>query len=410
MSTTRSQGYIVVGSSCLVQAVYVGVLFTFGLLFLEFEQTFGWSRATISGAFSLFLLTTGSIGIVIGKLNDRFGPERIMIVGAIVHGTGYALMYMIQAPWQLYLFFGVLAAVGFSTHDIVTLSTIARWFTTKRNLMSGIVKAGAGLGQFVIPVLIAALLATYDWRITCLLIGFTSTVVLTFLSRFLRRNPPATASHAGADAHTGSAGVSLSEGGMTLSIAATTRNFWILCVGQFLVFSCLMVVMVHVVPHARDLGFTPDRAAQVLATIGAASIFGRIGMGGVADQIGGKRSLIITYTLLSGSLVWLLFIQEPWILFLFAPIYGFIHGAFFTLISPTVAELFGTRSHGVIFATILFHGTIGGALSPIIAGTVFDTIGSYQPVFLALSILAIAGLVLVNFVESQRVSPVGSAV
>ena len=59
MRTLRNKQILVVGSSFLVQAVYVGVLFTFGIFFLEFEKTFGWSRATISGAFSVFLITTG---------------------------------------------------------------------------------------------------------------------------------------------------------------------------------------------------------------------------------------------------------------------------------------------------------------------------------------------------------------
>jgi MFS family permease len=124
--------------------------------------------------------------------------------------------------------------------------------------------------------------------------------------------------------------------------------------------------------------------------------------------MGGKRALTISYLLLTGNLIWILFIENPWILFLFAPIYGFTHGAFFTLISPTVAEFFGTRSHGVIFAIVLLHGTIGGAMSPIIAGLVFDATGTYQPVFITLSVLAFTGLILINFVQKIPVSPAES--
>ena len=273
MRELRNQQILIVGTSFLVQAVYVGVLFTFGIFFLEFEQTFGWSRATISGAFSVFLIVTGSIGVVMGKLNDHFGPQKIMITGAIIHGAGYALMSLIQAPWQLYFFYGVLAAIGFSTHDIVTLSTIARWFTNKRSLMSGIVKAGAGAGQFVVPILLTMLLTIWDWRTACLAFGAISTLVLTAIAQFLTRHPPA------ADEQPELATSPKSEVGFSLRQAIRTPNFWILCIGQFLVFFCLMVVMIHVAPHARDLGFDAIRAAQVLSTIGAASIFGRIIMG-----------------------------------------------------------------------------------------------------------------------------------
>ena len=402
MNSHRNQQFLIVGTGFLVQAVYVGLLFMFGILFLEFEETFGWSRALISGAFSVFLLGTGFIGIAMGKLNDLFGPRRIMIAGALIHGAGYALMSLIQAPWQLYFFYGVLVAVGFSTHDILTLSTIARWFTAKRSLMSGIVKAGAGAGTFVVPILVTTLLSVWNWRIACLVVGATSTLILIFLAQFLTRNPPSTPAPSRGD----STPAPQTEFGLTLKLATKTRNFWILCFGQFLIFSCLMVVMIHVAPHARDLGFGTTQAAKVLSTIGAASILGRIILGGAADRLGGKRTLIIAYSLLSASLIWLIFIREPWILFLFAPVYGFTHGAFFTLISPTIAEFFGTRSHGVIFAIVLFPGTIGGALSPLIAGHVFDTLGSYQPVFICLAGLAVAGLVLVYFLHSDSLAEI----
>ena len=402
MNSHRNQQFVIVGTGFLVQAVYVGLLFMFGILFLEFEETFGWSRALISGAFSVFLLGTGFIGIAMGKLNDLFGPRRIMIAGALIHGAGYALMSLIQAPWQLYFFYGVLVAVGFSTHDILTLSTIARWFTAKRSLMSGIVKAGAGAGTFVVPILVTTLLSVWNWRIACLVVGAASTLILIFLAQFLTRNPPSTPAPSRGD----STPAPQTEFGLTLKLATKTRNFWILCFGQFLIFSCLMVVMIHVAPHARDLGFGTTQAAKVLSTIGAASILGRIILGGAADRLGGKRTLIIAYSLLSASLIWLIFIREPWILFLFAPVYGFTHGAFFTLISPTIAEFFGTRSHGVIFAIVLFPGTIGGALSPLIAGHVFDTLGSYQPVFICLAGLAVAGLVLVYFLHSDSLAEI----
>ena len=265
MNSHRNQQFLIVGTGFLVQAVYVGLLFMFGILFLEFEETFGWSRAVISGAFSVFLLATGFIGIAMGKLNDLFGPRRIMIAGALIHGAGYALMSLIQAPWQLYLFYGVLVAVGFSTHDIVTLSTIARWFTTKRSLMSGIVKAGAGTGTFVIPILLTVLLSVWDWRIACPCCWCSFYFDFDLSSRsFLTRNPLSTPRQP----HNNSIPTPQTEIGLTLKLAIKTPNFWILCVGQFLIFSCLMVVMIHVAPHARDLGFETTQAAKVLSTIG----------------------------------------------------------------------------------------------------------------------------------------------
>jgi len=62
------------------------------------------------------------------------------------------------------------------------------------------------------------------------------------------------------------------------------------------------------------------------------------------------------------------------------------------LFSPLVAELFGTRSHGVILATGAFAGSIGAAIGPIIAGYIFDASGSYTIAFILCAMLAFAGL------------------
>ena len=88
------------------------------------------------------------MGVLAGRLNDRIGPRVLLMVSGISFGIGYLLMSRIQALWQLYLLFGILVGIGLSTHDVITLSTVARWFVTRRGMMTGIVKVGTGVGQF----------------------------------------------------------------------------------------------------------------------------------------------------------------------------------------------------------------------------------------------------------------------
>ena len=76
-------------------------------------------------------------------------------------------------------------------------------------------------------------------------------------------------------------------------------------------------------------------------------------------------------------------------------LYGFGHGGFFSVVSPTVAEYFGIQSHGALFGIILFFGTIGGAIGPILGGMVFDFSGNYDRPFITLAVLMALGLILV---------------
>ncbi len=128
-------------------------------------------------------------------------------------------------------------------------------------------------------------------------------------------------------------------------------------------------------------------------------MLGRFVMGVAIDRIGGKRSLIICFSIFLCGFIWLQMARETWMLFLFAVIYGFAHGGFFTVVSPTLAELFGTGSHGLLFGIVLFSGTIGGAIGQLLAGYTFDVTGSYQMVFLVLSGLAGVGLVLISLLR-----------
>ena len=86
-------------------------------------------------------------------------------------------------------------------------------------------------------------------------------------------------------------------------------------------------------------------------------------------------------------------------------VYGFAHGGLFTVVAPTVAELFGTRAHGAIFGGIVFFGTLGAAVGPVLAGRIFDVTGSYEYAFTGLAVMATIGLALVISLPSRPAVP-----
>ena len=82
--------------------------------------------------------------------------------------------------------------------------------------------------------------------------------------------------------------------------------------------------------------------------------------------------------------------------YLFALVYGFAHGGFFTLASPLIASLFGTKAHGAIFGMVYFVGNIGGAIGPLLAGYIFDVTLSYQIAFWIIAGLSSVGLLVIS--------------
>ena len=388
--------YIVVAGACLTQFTVIGMLFSFGLLFKTFEAEFGWSRMVLSTCSALAFLAMGILAIVAGRLSDRYGPKWVLGISGALFGFGFGLISLVNEPWHLFVIFGVFIGLGMSTHDVVTLSTIARWFEGRRGLMSGVVKVGTAFGQIVLPPVAALLIVTLGWRPAVALLGVLAFVLLVIAALAMKipdiRQTP---------------NPSQDVSGLTFQQARKTRLFWQLCLIQFLFFPTLMTVPVHLAVHGMDLGMTAGRAALLLSVLGGASIVGRLVMGGGADRFGGKNAYILSFVLLLASLVGLVATSAHLPLFLIVALYGVTHGGFFTLVSPVVAEYFGMQAHGSIFGTILFCGTLGGSIGPILAGRVFDLTGSYRPSFIGLGVLALIGLVVAFYLPITDAATTG---
>ena len=357
---------------------------------------FGWSRAAISGASSAAFFVMGLFGILIGQLNDKFGPRILMSIAAIFFGLGFCLMSQISALWQLYIIFGLIFGIGLSSVDVIALSTIARWFAKKRGKMTGLVKVGTGAGQFTFPILASFLISGFGWKNAFIFMGSFAFILLFAIAQLLRRDPE-TVYHSSVG--TPRELSKSQDQGFPFSKALRTPELWLICLTNLLLVFCLMSILIHIVPHARDIGISPHKSAGVLSAIGAVSMVGRFLSGLAIDRKGSKQIMCICFGFLIISLLWLTKADALWKLYGFACIYGIAHGGFFTAISPIIVELFGIRAHGSLFGVVVFFGTTGGALGPILTGYLFDMTHSYIFAFrliLVISCIALGFLLCLN--------------
>ena len=386
--------YPIVFCACLTQFTIVGLLFSIGLFFDVFEEEFGWSRTILSGCTSLAFLVMGVLAYFGGRLSDRYGPAVVLATTGLLYGVGYALISIVGEPWQLVALFGLFIGLGLSTHDVVTLSTIARWFGPRRGMMTGVVKVGTATGQMVLPPLAALLMVAVGWRHAALALGYAGAALL-LIAAFWMESPPKSRASARP----------IEGRGLPFAEVRRSRAFWTLCATQFLFFPSLVTVPLHIAVHGIDLGMTRTTAAALLTVIGGASIVGRLTVGTFVDRIGGRKAYVLSLVPLLAGLLSLLVVETHWPLFAAVAVYGFAHGGLFTVVSPTVAELFGTRAHGAIFGGIVFFGTIGAAVGPVVAGRIFDVTGSYDHAFTGLAVMGAIGLALVISLPKRRPAP-----
>jgi MFS family permease len=386
-------GFVIVVCSFLVMLVTWGTYTAFGVFFKPLQDVFGWSNANISLAYSISMITFGIMGFVMGALNDRFGPRIVTTISGILLGAGYLLMSRVNTLWQICLVFGIIIGVGMSGMWVPQLSSIARWFTKRRNLVTGIVLGSVGIGQLIAPPVISRALSVYDWRSVYIVLGILVLLIVVASAQFQRRDPSEKGCRPYGAGEEKSHGATADLQGFTLREAARTPQFYL----SFLMFFCFGFgggsFLVHIVRHAIDLGIPSVTAATVLAVNGGVCIFGSFVMGGLGDRFGIKNIFITGYILLAITMFGLLWAEELWMLYLLACTMSFAAGTG-AMESPLAAWLFGLKYHGIIYGIIHIGFTAGASLGPLFMGYIFDVHGSYRIAFLIGGIIALIGIII----------------
>lgn len=375
-----------------ILVVSFSLLNTFGLFLTPMLTELRWTRAMTSGAFSLSTIMYGVLGIVTGRLTDRFGPRVVMTLCGFLLGLGCLLMSQVRALWQLYLFYGLIVGIGMSGVWVPQMSSVARWFVKRRGLMTGIVIAGASVSQLIAPPAISRLIATYDWRLSYVILGGVALLSTVSAAQFLRRDPAQMGQLPYGIGEETQQELKSETKGFSFKEAVYTVQFWIASMIFFCYGFGFFAILVHIVPYAIELEISAIITANILAVMGMTSILGNYVLGSVADRIGNRHVFIIGSVLMAAALLWLVPAREEWILYLFAIVFGFAVGGMSAAESPMIARLFGVSSHGLIYGVIHVGFTIGAALGPFLSGYIFDITGGYQVAFLVCATLAIASL------------------
>jgi len=374
-------GWIIVAAGCLILFLEWGCQYSYGVFFTELCTDLDWTRTMVSGAYSLGFLWHSIVYLPAGRLNDRYGPRLTLAISIIAMSAGYALMSTINAPWQLYIFYGLILGTGMGFGLVPVVSTVSRWFVKRRGMALGLTLVGIGIGTLALVPFAQFLILKFDWRNSYLLLAGILLVIGLPISRLMRLNP----SEKGLLPY----GVSeMAEGSkhndllstvdFTFKQAIKTKTFWLLFTMYVFLSFVAQMVMVHLKAYAIDFGIAEMTAATALGLVGGTSIAGRIVIGSLSDRIGRKACFFAAYLLMAVMMLWLIEARQPWQFYLFAAIFGFGQGSYVPLFPAIIADWFGTKSHGTIYGAIMLATGIGGAIGPLLAGYIYDTRGSYS--------------------------------
>jgi MFS family permease len=332
---------------------------------------------------------------------DRYGPRIITLLMGLFVGLGLLLTSQTNSLWQLFLTYSLLLSIGIGAIYPIAMTTISRWFNKKRGLALGIAHSGVGLGQVIMAPFATFLISTLNWRRSYIVIGLISLIIAIPLSRLVKKDPNVIGALPDG-AESSLTGIKEEEENaspinFSLFHILKTKSFWlIICIWLLFGYSYFLV-LTHFIPHATDIDFSAGEAAVAISLMGGISIAGSVLIGRVSDSIGRKPIAIICAILQAGSMLWLVWAQDLWMLYLFALIYGFANGGLAPSITALIGDTFGLRNIGVIFGLLEIGWGIGSAIGPAIGGLIFDMENSYSMAFL----IGAAAMLIVAFLATQ---------
>jgi len=345
------------------------------------------SRGVTSSVFSIYMLLCALFAVFGGWGLDRYGPKKLGIFIGTFTGLSFLLTSWAQSPWQLLITYSLLLSLGTGPIYGVANTTATRWFTKKRGFAVGITSSGGGVGTIVISPFAAYLISSFDWRTAFIVLGIISWIGIVVVSLPLRKDPqeigllPDGDKMESPQMDTHEKEGNVQSPAFSLGQSFGMSQFWLLGFSWVFFSLSLHMIFVHIVAYAVDMGISRMDAAVILSLIGLANIPGRLLVGKLSDILGRKVLGVVCNLILSGALLWLMWADQLWMLYLFAIVFGFMWGGSGTVITVLIGDIFGTRSLGPIMGMMSAGWALGAAIGPSIGGFIFDMTGDYFMAF-----------------------------
>ncbi|MBM2832667.1 MAG: hypothetical protein HW414_1719 [Dehalococcoidia bacterium] len=387
-------GWLIAVVAMLTLAVAYGVRYSFSVFYVEILDAFHWGRPQTAAIFSVNVIVYGAMVPVAGALVDRFGPRRVLPLATLLLALGTAALSQATALWHFYFLYGFVVAISIASVGFVPFAAIlSNWFIQKRGAAFGILSAGFGISYFS-ALFSDYLISTLSWRGAYLVIaGIVLAVILPLVILFARHRPedmgllPDGMERQALAARSASQRVTTTvtdkewaSRNWSLLRAFRTYRFWMLFGASFCFIGvALNLMLAHQVAFAVEAGFSRTFGAFIYSLFGLAYLVGNL-CGFVSDRLGREKTVSLGCAGGMAAIVLMTFVQDtshPWILYLYALLFGLGMGIASPALTSSAADLFHGKSFGAINGVIIMAFGIGAAFAAWFAAYLFELTGTY---------------------------------
>ena len=394
-------GWTIAVTLAITETISWGIIYyAFTVFIAPMETDLGWSRSQLTGGFSLSLLIAGAMAFPVGTWIDRHGARWLMTVGSILASLLIVAWSQVTDVTMFYLIWAGLGVCAAMVLYDPAFAVMAIWFSRRRATALAIITFAAGLASTIFVPLSDALLHTFGWRQSILILGgFLAITTILPHALILRRRPADLGLLPDGEANALTTHARVVN--RSLSEALHSRYFWLLTLAFSLAYLASNAIRVHFIPFLIDAKIDASTAALASGSIGIMQVAGRLVFAPLDSRISGRVMVAGVFALQGAAMSVLLVGSSLWAVGVFIVVFGAAYGATTLARVSIIAELFGASHYGRISSVMSLFLTVAGTAAPVGAGLIYDRFGSYRPVLFIIIGLALLASCIIAFAKSD---------
>ena len=370
---------------------------------------YGWTRAAIQVAFTIFVLTETWLVPIEGYLVDRFGPRPVVLIGGLLCGIAWVMNAYADTLTLLYVA-AAIGGIGAGAVYGTCVGNALKWFADRRGLAAGLTAAGFGAGSALTIIPIQAIIKTSGYETAFLYFGIAQGIIVMLAALGLT-DPRSTTSPALA--------VKAAAKPRSREILQTTRQyrplevirepvFWVMYVMFVLVGAGGLMATAQLALIAKDykiadtpvsiIGIALPALTFALAIDRILNGITRPFFGWVSDNIGRERTMLIAFGLEAVGILalWQLG-HDPVLFVVLTGVVFFAWGEIYSLFPSTCTDTFGTQ-FATANAGALYTAKGTASLLVPFSSVLAAATGGWHSVFIVAAVMNAAAALMAWFV------------
>ncbi|KAJ4072967.1 hypothetical protein NW756_014430 [Fusarium oxysporum] len=371
------QAWLVAAGSACIFFSCLGFANSFGVLqeYYMTHQLRGHSEDAIAWIGSISTFIQFAVGALSGPMFDRYGSW-VLRPAAVTYVFATMMTSLCTEYWHFMLAQGILMGTAMAFLQIPAFAAVSQYFDKKRAAAFGIAVSGSSIGGVVFPIALSKMLNDsslgFGWSIR--IMGFVMIPLMSFSCMTVRPRLP-------------------SRKTSFFLIEPFKNPLYLLVIGSlFFLFIGMFAPLFFIPTYAVSRGVNPTVASYLLAITNAASTFGRIIPGVLADKYG-RLNMYSLGGLCTGVVI--LCMNEAKTtaaLVVYALVFGFCSGtiisgvsAAFTLVSKD------PRNNGTYMGMGLAVSSLAALIGPPVNGVLVSKYGGFFQVSVFSGVMCLFG-------------------